>query len=142
MNIQLEKYSEKSIAIFGEDTKLIKDELLEIGGKYNPNLKGDGETKRAGWIFPLIKEENVKKLIETVKTKSHVGSVEKKVLTKPTDSNMISALLSRIELLEIEVTNLKRIILKKTPIEEVCPDDTEEDEKPVKGLIRSLKQKK
>jgi hypothetical protein len=142
MNIQLEKYSEKSIAIFGEDTKLIKDELLELGGKYNPNLKGDGETKRAGWIFPLIKEENVKKLIESSKLKSHSVPVDKKIPIKNTDSNMISALLSRIELLEIEVTNMKRILLKKNPVEEVIIDDSSEDEKPVKGLIRSLKQKK
>ena len=42
-------YSEKAIALFG-DTKAIKAELKEIGGRFNPALRY-GEGKRAGWIF-------------------------------------------------------------------------------------------
>ncbi len=49
MKIEIINYSEKSFALFGE-TKVIKAELMEMGGKFNPFLKyGDG--KKAGWIF-------------------------------------------------------------------------------------------
>ena len=43
------EYSEKALALFG-DTKPIKAELKEIGGRFNPALRY-GEGKRAGWIF-------------------------------------------------------------------------------------------
>ena len=50
MPYQIENYSEKAIAIFG-DTEGIKDQLIELGGKFNPHLRG-----RPGWIFPKSKE--------------------------------------------------------------------------------------
>ena len=37
--ISLEKYSDKCYAVFG-DTKEHKDQLKELGGKFNNNLKG------------------------------------------------------------------------------------------------------
>ena len=55
MVLTLEKYSDKSLAIFG-DTAPHKDRLLEMGGKYIANLRG-----RPGWIFFL----NMKKTLET-----------------------------------------------------------------------------
>lgn len=39
-------YSDKSFAVYG-DTKPYKDELRQLGGKFNSNLKGG-----PGWIFP------------------------------------------------------------------------------------------
>lgn len=52
-SFELVDYSEKSVAVFGE-TKPIKDQLKELGGRFNKFLNyGDG--KRAGWIFPKTK---------------------------------------------------------------------------------------
>ena len=45
----MKEYSDKSIIIFG-DTKPYKDLLKELKGKYNSNLRVDGE-KVSGWIF-------------------------------------------------------------------------------------------
>ena len=57
MSIFIEKYSEKSIAVFGE-TQSHKDKLKELGGKFNSNLRG-----KAGWIFPLNCEAKVKEYL-------------------------------------------------------------------------------
>ena len=54
-------YSEKAVAVFG-DTKAIKDQLKELGGRFNPALKYNGE-KRAGWIFSKKQADKVKELI-------------------------------------------------------------------------------
>ena len=50
-------YSEKAIVVFG-DTKPIKDGLICLGGKYNPNLTLEGE-KKAGWVFGKKVEPDV-----------------------------------------------------------------------------------
>lgn len=63
MVLTLEKYSDKSLAIFG-DTAPYKDRLLEMGGKYIANLRG-----RPGWIFFL----NMKKTLETFIAEYEVG---------------------------------------------------------------------
>lgn len=47
--LEIVDYSEKAVVVFG-DTKAIKDQLKELGGRFNPALKHNGE-KRAGWIF-------------------------------------------------------------------------------------------
>lgn len=62
--IELVKYSDKAYAIFGKGTKEIKDELSVLGCRYNKFLT-DPKTgeKRAGWIFPTSKLDNVNKLI-------------------------------------------------------------------------------
>ena len=59
-------YSERSIAVIG-DTKGIKEQLKELNGKYNPNLKIDGNNVK-GWIFSKNREADVRKLITRAKT--------------------------------------------------------------------------
>lgn len=59
--IRLVKYSEKAYAVFGE-TKPLKDKLKEIGGKFNPYLKENGQTQK-GWIFSAKKLEQLKELV-------------------------------------------------------------------------------
>lgn len=54
-------YSEKAIALFG-DTRPIKDALAALGGRFNSRLTHEGG-KRAGWIFPKTRSEQVKALI-------------------------------------------------------------------------------
>ena len=65
--LEIVDYSEKAIAVFG-DTKAIKAQLKELGGRFNPALKYNGE-KRAGWIFGKKQADKVKELIAcTVET--------------------------------------------------------------------------
>jgi len=54
-------YSEKALAVFG-DTRPIKDRLLAIGGRFNTRLTHNGE-KRAGWVFPKSKEQELRNLL-------------------------------------------------------------------------------
>lgn len=59
--LEIVDYSEKAIAVFG-DTKAIKEQLKELGGRFNPALNYNGE-KRAGWIFSEKQADKVKELI-------------------------------------------------------------------------------
>lgn len=63
-DIELVKYSDKSYALFGEDTKNIKDELKALGCRYNRFLT-DPKTKekRPGWILSNYKLDKVKELL-------------------------------------------------------------------------------
>lgn len=53
-SITIQDYSERSIVVFGTDTKKYKDKLKEMGGKYNGNL-----SVGPGWIFSNKKKEEV-----------------------------------------------------------------------------------
>jgi hypothetical protein len=57
-NLQIVDYSEKAIAVVG-DTKTIKDQLKNLGGRFNPKLSCG-----AGWIFPKSKLAEVQKFLE------------------------------------------------------------------------------
>jgi len=60
-DIVIEDYSDKAIAIFGK-TYLIKDELKNIGAKYNPRLNRNG-SKEPGWIISKRKKQEVENII-------------------------------------------------------------------------------
>ncbi len=151
--ISIQNYSEKAIAVFGE-TKPIKDHLLNIGGKFNPSLKGENDTKRAGWIFPKSKVAEVRKILEDYKNDSlpeikqkpeNQDSVIPKIL-KPSASSTSSsnfsfskeqylALVSRIERLETDLANCKKLMDKHIPskseINFIDSDDEDEEEETV-----------
>jgi len=55
--ISIVDYSEKAIAVIG-DTKPIKDQLKELGGRFNFRL-----TCGAGWVFPKSKLTDVQNLL-------------------------------------------------------------------------------
>jgi hypothetical protein len=61
--LRLVKYSEKAYALFGE-TKPLRNQLKEIGGKFNPYLKENGE-KSPGWIFSAKKLEQLTELVNS-----------------------------------------------------------------------------
>jgi len=129
--ITVESYSEKAIAVFG-DTKLIKDSLLELKGKFNPSLKGanGSDEKRAGWIFPKTRLDDVKKLVESAKNGTLVQPSASSSSTTQSSSTsttsykkketqvgefqfskeMYLALVSRIERLEQEIKLSNTII--------------------------------
>ena len=64
--IEVVDYSEKAIAVFG-DTKAIKEQLKELGGRFNPSLNYNGE-KRAGWIFSKKQTDKVRELLAPAKS--------------------------------------------------------------------------
>lgn len=66
--IEVVDYSEKAIAVFG-DTKAIKEQLKELGGRFNPSLNYNGE-KRAGWIFSKKKADEVRNLMASEKVEA------------------------------------------------------------------------
>lgn len=66
--LEMVYYSDKAIAVFG-DTKAIKDQLKELGGRFNPSLNYNGE-KRAGWIFSKKKADEVRHLMASEKVES------------------------------------------------------------------------
>lgn len=57
LQFEIVNYSEKAIALFG-DTKIIKDLLSAMGGKFNPRLTHNNE-KQAGWIFSKSKRDEL-----------------------------------------------------------------------------------
>ena len=64
LDIKIVKYSDRSYAIFGVDTKKIKEELKEIGCRYNKFLTDpDTGNKKPGWVCSISKIEKLKKLI-------------------------------------------------------------------------------
>jgi hypothetical protein len=66
--LEIVDYSEKAIAVFG-DTKAVKDQLKELGGRFNPSLNYNGE-KRAGWIFSKKKADEVRNLMASEKVEA------------------------------------------------------------------------
>lgn len=66
--LEMVDYSDKAIAVFG-DTKAIKEQLKEWGGRFNPSLNYNGE-KRAGWIFSKKKADEVRNLMASEKVEA------------------------------------------------------------------------
>jgi hypothetical protein len=81
--LEMVDYSEKAIAVFG-DTKAIKEQLKELGGRFNPALNYNGE-KRAGWIFSKKQADKVKELIKPTKIPSIVEVGQKEFAIKEGD---------------------------------------------------------
>ena len=64
LNIELVKYSDRAYALFGDDTKKIKDQLLNLGCKYNKFLTDPSTgNKKPGWICSIGKLDKIKELI-------------------------------------------------------------------------------
>jgi hypothetical protein len=68
--ITLVKYSDKAIALFGSETKEIKEEIKAIGGRFNRWLKDpdDEEAKTAGWIISIKKYDEVLEMLDNTET--------------------------------------------------------------------------
>ena len=78
-NIQMKEYSDKSIIVYG-DTKPYKDLLKELKGRYNSNLRVDGE-KVSGWIFSKKHKEKLEKFIQ------HVTSIQYQIIQEIKELN-------------------------------------------------------
>lgn len=56
--MEIINYSEKAIAVVGDDTKQVKDQLKAMGGRFNPRLSCG-----AGWIFPATRRAQVEAFV-------------------------------------------------------------------------------
>ena len=66
--MEIVDYTEKSFVLCG-DTKVHKNTLMEMGGKWNPNLKVG-----AGWIFSNKKKDCVLEWMNTIEKSPQVIS--------------------------------------------------------------------
>jgi hypothetical protein len=65
-DVSLVDYSNNSVAVFG-NTKIIKDALKKIGGRFNPSLMDPTTNqKSAGWVFAKTKKDTVDQLLRTL----------------------------------------------------------------------------
>lgn len=62
-NMKIVDYSEHSIVVIG-DTKEHKEQLKQLGGKYNPKLTISGE-KVIGWVFSNKNKDSVIKFLNS-----------------------------------------------------------------------------
>ena len=75
MSMQLQDYSERSFVIFGDDTKIHKDKLKELGGKYNSNL-----SIGKGWIFSKKSQEKVNEWMNSLNPKVEKSNFKSKII--------------------------------------------------------------
>ena len=117
-NLRLSDYSSYSIVISG-DTRKYKDELKDMGGKYNSKLKNG-----PGWIFSKKKEDKLKSFIESTTTllddnkDINKGEIyHNKNITNVSEksnlSNILSTILDKLDNLETKIDKLIPISKKK-----------------------------
>ena len=65
--MQIIEYSEKSIAVFGQDTRDQTLNLKSLGGRYNPNLTHPETKERlSGRIFSKKQKDKVEQFVKTL----------------------------------------------------------------------------
>jgi hypothetical protein len=73
--MELLDYTDKSFVVIGENTKLFKDKLKELGGRYNPNLTHpETKEKMAAWIFSKKQKEKLQSFVQENPTISSIHS--------------------------------------------------------------------
>jgi hypothetical protein len=122
MSISFKKYTEKSILVEG-DTKPWKENIKAVGGKWNKALQG--------WIFPSSKLSAIEKLVTSINS----GKAEK---IADSESNYVSgvskndftALLARMEAMEIEIAKLKKskVVISKPVSKPIKKSDSSSEE--------------
>lgn len=68
MSVVIQSYTDKSFVVRG-DSKPIKDELLKLGGKWNPGLSGG-----PAWVFASNSLEQVKTVVNKYNSSSSSSS--------------------------------------------------------------------
>jgi len=102
--IEIIDYSAYSIAVFG-DTKIIKDKLKELGGRYNPYLT-IRDKKQAGWIFKKDMRDKVQDIVLQQPTTNTTPSPLPKSIPPPSEVNNVP---------EVSIPNQVEIFLKQIP---------------------------
>jgi len=63
--ISIQEYTSKSFIVLGNDTKLIKENLKNMGGKWNSNLKDENGGKFGAWIFSNKRLQEVEEFLSS-----------------------------------------------------------------------------
>jgi hypothetical protein len=117
-DIKINDYSDKCIAVQG-DTRKYKEDLKQLGGKYNANLKGG-----PGWVFSKSNEKQVKDFInkgvhisEEQKNSipnrsSYVSNVKESFPKETTTLSSCSPSLIEVSMLYSKLNNLENKINK------------------------------
>lgn len=106
--MNLSNYSDKSFVISG-NTKEYKEELKEMGGKWNSKL-----TCGSGWIFSLTKKKELEDWLEkknnTAATSVTVSPLKVSSLKKNEDNTIDSLLSDFVEYLKPHYKNNKKLM--------------------------------
>jgi len=77
------EYTEKSIVVFGEETRNKVSQIKALGGRFNPTLTHPAtKNKFAGWIFSKKKKEQVDHLVKGISPPTIEKSQPKKYTTE------------------------------------------------------------
>jgi len=102
-DLEVTDYSEKAIVVRG-DTKMYKEQLKTLGGKYNANLR-DGP----GWIFPKKFEDKVLAFTATGVSDVPESSSEEKTVSSPVVNISAENILVQLDKLFIEMPPVARL---------------------------------
>jgi hypothetical protein len=96
----IEQYSEKAIAVRG-NTQPYKENLKDLGGKWNAGLRGGG-----GWIFPNSKKIKIEELNGLIsKGEITAAPIEKKTYIQPSSQSLSQSSLSSSSSLPVNDRN-------------------------------------
>ena len=88
--MEIINYSEKCFVITGEDTRVYKEQIKSLGGKWNVRLKNGLK----GWVFPIQKLSDVKQFVENPSSFEIIESDDM------TDKQKFEKLTQRVKVLE------------------------------------------
>jgi hypothetical protein len=81
--MEIIEYTEKSIVVFGEETRNKVSEMKTLGGRFNPKLTHPvTKEKFAGWIFSKKKKEQVENLVNGIPPTQVLNSPHTKLVIK------------------------------------------------------------
>jgi hypothetical protein len=134
-DLTVEEYSEKALVVRGETTEH-KEELKQLGGKYNARLRGG-----PGWIFSKKKEADVMEYIssgemttpDTKPTKSERTSERTPKKTSDDTRKQIRSLHKKVDALTKMV---QQLLDAGTTVVESSGDEPSEEELPMKRLLK------
>jgi hypothetical protein len=94
--MEILNYTEKSFVLFGEKTKEAKEQLKQLGGRFNPNLTHpETKEKLSAWVFS-------KKALESVQNFIKNGQVENDTMKKKFSHKQIDELVDPISRLGLK----------------------------------------
>lgn len=106
--LTVEDYSEKSIVVRGPETFKYKENLKEMGGKYNANLTGG-----VGWVFVKSMKKDLLSFIGSNKEPKAVQKDETIERKKTCENN--SDLQKQIDNLQKQIDAMYSLIIKISP---------------------------
>lgn len=74
-------YTDKSIVIYGDNTRKYKDDLKKMGGKFNGKLKAVEEFEGGcGWIFSKKNQDKIDEFLQKISTSNEYQTVSWNVI--------------------------------------------------------------